>query len=142
MSYTFPTYAPKPYTLTLHKRPNKSDANAWRLCELIRNGSIDSVAVEWTPSSVWGATAKVEIATGKCSLSSGCGYHKGSDALATALRFLGRDDAERTMINGTGGCGYATVADALASAGYTMKHVYTSPGKYGSEVFSIVNVED
>ena len=89
MSYTFPAYVDKPDTLTLHKRPNKTDSNAWHLCQLIRRGIVDSVAVEWTPSSTWGATAKVESNAGKCSLASGCGYHKGSAALAEALRCPG-----------------------------------------------------
>lgn len=146
MAYTFPPYnpaTPDEFDADARQFPKRKDARACRayaLARAIRAGYVDTAEVIWTPSRTWGATAKVVHAGETVELASGCGYDKGSAVLAGALRYLGRNDAERMMIARTEGCGYSTVRDALASCGWKLEHAHTCAGRYGSEIFTIARI--
>ena len=144
MPYTFPPFSPTLPLSSMCETPRKGvcDKRAWHYCADLRRYSGGIVEVEWKKNSTWGAVASVSSWNGKCSDASGCGYCKGSTALAHALRFMGRTDEERRMIAGTGGCGYDTVRDALASCGWTLERMPGGRGSYASDIFRLSPVAE
>jgi hypothetical protein len=139
MPYTFPPYNPAtPRDPSEDKKPKgTTDKRAHAYCADLRRYSGGVIEVTWTRSATWGATASVRSWEGRCSLASGCGYCKGSTALADALRYLGRNAEERLRIAGTGGCGYSTVTDALASCGWKLERMPSGRAQLASDLFRL-----